>query len=856
MWVQQVAAQPFLDKTSSVAFENNTFSEALTKVENAYQVSFVYSSDVLPEKQLTGKYEKKTLKALLNEICSGNNLDWKVRGSSIVLVREKYTATLNGKIIDAENGEELIGVNLLILDKSTGVTTNLYGFYSLTLPKGVYSIKLSYIGYRPKDIEVDLYQDRRLDFKLEPVDLQLNEVVVEGKQEKEDINVSGLKTGNFSLTKDIAQQMPSFFGDTDPVRALQLLPGVQSGAEGSTGLFVRGGGADQNLILIDEAPVLNPSHFFNLFSIFNTDLLKEIEFAKGTMPAKYGNRLSSVLDVRLREGNFQEFDFSGSVGSLSTKLTLEGPLKKGKTSFIMSGRRTYADLLVKSIPNNSLSANALYFYDFNIKLDTRLSPKNSLSFSGYLGRDRFGFRDIYNVNWGNQTLSVRWNSILSKNLFLNSTAYGSYFRTRSGVSLQEEFAYSSRYNVRQYGLKQNLTWYIDPTHQFEMGYDINRQRFFFGEIQPLDENSIVSLRRIAPSYTRELAAYISYQQEIAKKLALNIGLRYAQYDNTGPGLQYLYDTERVVSPSTSVENIVDTIRYERGERFNTFLGLEPRITLRYLLGANSSFKLAYHRNRQYINLLSNTNVPSPVDMWAPVNSYIEPQIGDQYSLGFFKNLNDNMYELSVEAYYRFMRNQIDFKPLANLLLNDHLETEILSGSTQAYGAEFFFRKRKGRFKGWLSYTLSEAVSDIPGINNNQPYPTSYDRRHNLSIVSSYKVNRYLEISANWMFASGLAYSFPVGKYEKDQFIVPYYTSRNGFRLPPVHRLDVSATFYRKMSVNKKNESSFNFSIYNVYNRKNTYAYVFRQSREDRSKTEAVKLYLFTIIPSFTYNFKF
>lgn len=856
LFAQQVNAQSFLNTKSSVSFEKNTFSSTIAQIEKAYNISIIYSSDILPKNLISGNYENIPLKILLQKIFQSTALTWKKKGNTIIIVRDKLSVSLSGKITDAKSGEELIGVSMLVTNTQTGVSSNLYGFYSLTLPKGNYTIKLSYIGYQPKSFKIALTQDQRLDFTLESEDIQLKEVVVTALKKDDDINISGLQTGTFSLTKNIAKQIPSFLGEADPIKALQLLPGVQSGNEGSSGLFVRGGGADQNLILIDEAPVLNPSHFFNFFSIFNTDILKEIEFSKGAMPARFGNRLSSVLDVRLREGNFNDFNVSGSVGSLSTKLTVEGPLQKGKSSFIVSGRRTYADLLVNSIPNNSLIANDLYFYDVNMKFDTRISDKNTLSVSGYLGEDRFGFRDIYNERWGNQTLSVRWNSILSKKLFLNTTFYGSYFRTRSGVSLQKEFAYSSRYNVRQFGLKQNLTWFINPRQQLEMGFDTNNQRFFFGEILPLDESSIITPRTIQPSYTRELAFYASYQQEIAKKLAIILGLRYSQYDNTGPGVVYEYDTEDVISPATSVNNIIDTVQYGRRERFNTYLGLEPRVSLRYLLATNSSIKLAYHRNLQYVNLLSNTNVPSPVDMWAPVNAYIEPQIGDHFSIGYFRNFKDNIYEFSVEAYYKFMDNQIDFKPLANLLLNDHLETEILSGSTVAYGAEFFFRKRKGRFKGWISYTLSKAESDIPGINNNQPYPTSYDRRHNISMVSSYKVNKYLELSANWVYASGLAYSFPVGKYQKDQFIVPYYTSRNGFRLPPVHRLDVSATFYRKMSADKKNESSFNFSIYNLYNRRNTYAYIFRQSREDRTKTEAVKLYLFTIIPSFTYNFKF
>ncbi|MBT32288.1 MAG: hypothetical protein CMO01_21710 [Thalassobius sp.] len=849
-------AQNILDRTASIQLNTSDQNTAIKLIEKQYNTTIIYSSDILPDITYQANFKSISLNELFKHFYDGKNITWKEKNNSIVLAKSQQFYTLNGKITDIESGEELIGVGMLIKGTATGVTSNLYGFYSLTLPKGKYNLYISYLGYNIKEKTINLDHNQRIDFTLKPNNFQLEEILVTDKESEEDLNISGLQTGTFSLKKNIAKQMPSFFGENDPIKALHLLPGVQSGTEGSTGLFVRGGGADQNLILIDEAPVLNPSHFFNFFSIFNTDILKEIDFSKGAMPAMYGTRLSSVLDVRMREGNYHDFGVSGGIGTLSTKIAAEGPIKKGSSSFIVSGRRTYTDLFVKAVPNNSLNANALYFYDLNLKLDAKLSKKNKISLSSYLGRDRFGFSDIYDVTWGNQTASLRWNSIISKKLFLNSTAYWSFFRTRSNVGLQEEFAYSSRYNVRQYGFKQNMSWYIDPNHQVDFGYDVSRQRFFFGEIQPLTENSLINPRQISPSYTRELAAYVSYQQEIADKLAIVFGIRYSQYDNTGKGVLYIYDTDDVVSESTTTDNIIDTVEYKRGERYNTFSGLEPRVSLRYFLTSKSSIKMAYHRTRQYINLLSNTNVPSPVDMWAPVNPYIEPQIGDQYSIGYFRNFKNNTYEFSLEGYYKNMRNQIDFKPQANLLLNDHLETEILKGDARAYGMELFFRKKKGQFTGWISYTLSKAVRDIPGINNDNPYPTSYDRRHNISIVSNYKVNKHVDISANWVFSSGIAYSFPVGKYEKDQFIVPYYTSRNGFRLPPVHRLDVSATFYRKMSADMKNESSFNFSIYNLYSRKNTYAYIFRQSDEDRTKTEAVKLYLFTLLPSFTYNFKF
>ncbi|WP_020532435.1 TonB-dependent receptor [Flexithrix dorotheae] len=851
--------QDILDKEISIDWNNISYQEAIEDINHKNGITFIYSADYLPTQRITLKLDHQTLRLILTEMFLSTNISYQVFANEIVLSNQpkktkKYI--LNGKITDSSTGEELIGVNIWVKSLNSGASSNSYGFYSLPLPEGVYELQISYLGFKVFQKKVGLNRNQRLDFALEPYETQLEEITVTGKTHFENRNVEKLQMSSFSLSAKEIKQVPSLMGENDVIKTIQLLPGVQSGNEGSVGFFVRGGGADQNLILIDEAPVLNPSHFYGIFSIFNPAIIKDVEFSKGGISSKYGGRLSSVLDVRLKEGNYKKFGFSGGIGSISTNLLIEGPINKGKGSYVFAGRRTYADLLVKSIPNQNISGNSLYFYDFNGKIDYKFNQKNKVSISSYFGNDKFGFQDFYGVNWGNQTISARWNHIFSPKLFSNLTLYTSFFRTKSLVNLVENFGYRTKYNVRNIGAKYNFSYYINAKNFLDFGIDLNHHRYFFGEIVPLIKNSVINEEFIEPSYGIESGVYLSYTTELASKVGVNIGLRYSRFDNKGPGIGYIYDTEDVISPETSVNNIVDSVFYERKDYYNFYHGLEPRLSVRYLIDEQHAIKLSYNRTRQYVHQLSNTNVPSPIDMWAPVNKYIKPQIADQVALGLFRNFGGNMYEASIEAYYKLMQNQIDFKPLANLLLNNHLETEILSGNGKSMGLEFFLKKNKGKFTGWLSYTHSKAEREIFGINGNLPYPTSFDRLHDFSIFTNYRPNNFINISANWNYSSGQAYTFPVGKYEKDGFIVPFYTSRNGFRLPSVHRLDLSITFYRRMSPEHKNESSFNFSIYNVYNRKNTYAYIFRQSEVDRTKTEAVKLYLFTILPSFTYNFKF
>lgn len=845
--------QGVLQRKVTGEWEQASCRQVLEDLRVQTKVNFIYGHSYLPDTTYSFAFRSATLGHVLKQVLEGTCLEYLVLGNEIVLrKKEEERYTLSGKVVDAVTGEELTGVAIFARKLKKGTVTNIFGLFSLTLPAGDYLLEVSSIGYQTRQLEVALKVEQRLDLQLQPTDLQLEEVLVTGN--REETYVEQLQVHSLKLSPELTRQVPAFLGEADVVKTLQLLPGVQSGSEGNAGFFVRGGGADQNLVLIDGAPVFSSSHF-GFFSVFNPDIVKSIEFSRGSIPAHFGGRLSSVLSVNMREGNQQNFSFSGGIGSLSTRATVEGPLLKGKASFLLSGRRTYADLLFNSLPNDDLAVNRLYFYDLNAKLDYRPDQNNRLSLSLYNGRDQLGYKDFFNTSWGNQAGSLRWSHIFNPRIFSNLTLYTSYFRARSTVNLQEAFSYFTRYNLRNIGLKQIFNYYPGPDLELDFGVEFNYHRFFYGEIQPLAPNSIVQEEALQPGYAVESAVFGSMDLNLTDRLKAYAGLRYSRFDNLGPARVNLYN---IPDGSSGFEEafIVDSLLYRSGEIVNTWEGLEPRLALRYLVASSTSLKASYSKTRQYINQLSNTNTPSPVDMWAPANRYIRPQIGDQFSLGVFKSFMDGKVEGSLEGYYKLMQNQTEFKPLASLVLNNNLETELLQGNGTSYGVELLLRKLKGKTTGWVSYTLSRSELEVNGINFNRPYPASFDRRHNMAVVLNYRANPQLQVAANWVYSSGVAYTFPVGKYEKNGLLVPFYTSRNDFRLPPVHRLDLSVTFFRKMKPDSKNESSFNFSVYNAYYRKNTYAYIFRQSRADSSRTEVVKLYLFAIIPSFTYNFKF
>ncbi len=762
--------------------------------------------------------------------------------SVAALAQEKVT--VSGYVKDKASGEGLIGASVSVQElPGVGVGTNEYGFYSLTLPKGNYTLLFNYLGYVTISKTIQLNANTKLDTELGQNATALKEVEITTR--KEDNNVRSMEMSTLKMQVSEIKSMPALLGEVDVVKAVQMMPGVQTAGEGTSGFYVRGGGVDQNLILLDEAPVYNASHLMGFFSVFNADAIKDVQLYKGGIPAQHGGRLSSLLDIRMKEGNNKNLEVSGGIGTISSRLTVEAPIIKDKSSFMVSGRRTYADVFFGLNSDENIKNNQLYFYDLNTKLNYTLNEKNRLFVSGYFGRDKAGTKDFM-MNWGNATATVRWNHLFNDRLFSNTTFIFSDFDYALGSKLKEsEFTWKS--HIKDYGIKNDYTYFLNPKNQLRFGLHITYHNFMPAEVKPGPESYVNELKLNSTS-ALEGALYLSNEHQITDKLTLDYGLRLSKFTNMGPGKVYLYD-EKFETP-------VDTVEYDRFEKIKSYGGLEPRIAAKYELNEVSSIKASYNRTLQYLHLVSNSTSSLPFDVWVPSSSYVKPQIADQVAAGYFRNFRDNMFEGSVEVYYKWMDNQIDYKDYAEILLNERLETELLRGTGEAYGAEFYLRKQKGLLTGWLSYTLSKTERTVPGINNNNPYPLRYDRRHSGNLVLAYQFSPSINLGANWTYSTGGAITMPVGKYEYNGKTYPVYSERNGYRLPDYHRLDLSATYEKARNEFKKYNSSWTLSIYNAYARKNAFSIYFRENEDDRSKTEAVKTYLFGIVPSLTYNFNF
>ncbi len=762
--------------------------------------------------------------------------------AAVATAQEKYT--INGHIKDLSSGEELLGATILVKELSTGTTTNLYGFYSLTLPKGDYTLVYSFVGYQPITQSVALYQDIKSNIELPPGSTLLTEFEVTG--EAKDENVQSVEMSTINMKMETIKKIPSLMGEVDVIKAIQMLPGVQTVGEGNSGFYVRGGGVDQNLILLDEAPVYNASHLLGFFSVFNSDALKDVQLYKGGIPAEYGGRLSSVLDIRMKDGNSKRFAATGGLGTVSSRLTLEGPIEKDKSSFIVSGRRTYADVFLKLAKDTNLRQNKLYFYDLNAKANFTLNDNNKLYLSSYFGRDVFAFSDQFRMSWGNATGTLRWNHIYNKKLFSNLTLlYSDYDYYLGDLSGADAFGWTSR--IRDYSMKMDFNSFPNPNNTVKYGLQSTYHVFDPGIVTAESSEAIFNDFKIPQNKSLEHAIYISNEQRITPRLSAIYGIRASVFQNIGKTTYYRYDSNY---------NAYDTVNVEAGKVFNVDQGLEPRLGMKYSLTEEKSIKLSYNRMVQYIHLASNSTSASPLDIWFPSSPNVAPQLGDQIALGYFQNFNNNTYEFSVEGYYKKMSNQIDFKDHAELLLNSQLEGELRFGEGYAYGMEFFLKRREGRFTGWLSYTLARAERKIKEINNGEVYPTKYDKTHDISLVMSYTLNKRWDFSANWVFSTGSAVTMPTGRFEFQGVIVPVYSDRNAARLPAYHRMDISATLKNKQKEGKKWKGEWVFSVYNAYMRKNAFQINFRQDENDPTITHAEKLYLFSIVPAVTYNFKF
>jgi hypothetical protein len=774
-------------------------------------------------------------------------------GWSVVYAQNKYT--LSGTIKDAANGETMIGATVYVVENKIGTATNLYGFYSIQLPEGNYTIQYSLIGYQTKTIKVNLNKDIKQDIELSEIQTTLNEVEI--TSEREDANVKSVEMSVQKLDIKTINKIPALLGEVDIIRSIQLLPGVTTVGEGASGFNVRGGGVDQNLILLDEAPVYNSSHLFGFFSVFNPDAVKDVKLVKGGIPAQYGGRLSSLLDIRMKEGNNKRFEVNGGIGTIFSRLTIEGPIIKDKCSFIIGGRRSYFDLAFPLSRNPDIKKAIAYFYDLTAKVNYILDDKNRLYLSGYFGRDKFGTggKKGFGFDWGNSTTTLRWNHLYNSKLFSNVSLIYSNYDYQLGVG--DNYAgFEWKSNIINYSIKPEFNYYLNSNNSITFGLSSTYYTFDPGKLIFYSQGE---KREIGdrPKYTLENAAYLGNEQKVGGLFSLQYGLRFSNFNYLGPGTAYYYR-------DTLANASRDTIRsqnFKSGQIIQQYNNLEPRLSVKFELTEYSSIKASYNRMAQYLHLISNTAASTPLDVWTPATNNLKPQIADQWAVGYFHNLNikNNIFETSVEVYYKNLQNQIDYIDGANLLLNKLLEGDLLSGIGRAYGAEFYIRKTKGKLNGWISYTLSRTERKVNYINNNQWFPNRYDKPHNLNVVANYEIIKQISFSANFVYSSGTPATFPTNRIEWQGYIIPHNVdgARNNVRIPSYHRLDLSLQYDFKKKENKHYESNIVFSVYNVYARRNPFGIYFRPNGGASLITEAVRFSVIgRAIPAITYNFKF
>ncbi len=752
--------------------------------------------------------------------------------------------TISGNIKDKKTGEELIGATIYIKEIKTGTTTNVYGFYSVSLNPGKYSITYTYIGYAAVERYIELKENLVLDIELQTREQQLKEVIITGERPDENIRKSEMSVVRMDI-KTI-NRIPALMGEVDIIKAIQMLPGVQSTAEGSSGFSVRGGGPDQNLILLDEAIVYNASHLLGFFSVFNNDAIKDVILYKGDIPASSGGRLSSLLDIRMKDGNQKTLSGAGGIGTISSRLTLEGPIKNDHTSFLVAGRRTYVDVFLPLAKNKEIRDNILYFYDFNAKINHRIDDRNRIFLSGYFGRDVFS-NDFARMSLGNQTGTLRWNHLFSQKLFSNFTLIHSMYDYRLGTPEGNANSFTWTSKMQNQSGKADFTWYADPNNTIRFGAAMIVHTFDPGHAKGTGSESLFTEFSLPENYALEYGVYLSNEQRISEKLLVKYGVRFSAFQNIGPGTVYNYDEGY---------NVLDSVVYGKRKIFKTFNALEPRLGLNYILSNKTSVKASYSRTVQYIHLAQNSTAGTPLDLWFPSSPNVKPQKADQFAIGYFRNLNDNALETSAEVYYKSMHDVIDFKDNAELLLNPQLEGELRTGKGWSYGLELMVRKNTGKLNGWVSYTLSATRRKIAGINDGRSYRAPYEKPHNISIVLNYEFSERSILSANWVYATGAPVTFPTGRAVIGNVIVPIYSDRNAYRLPDYHRLDLSYTLKGKNKKNRKWQGEWNFSVYNAYGRKNAWAINFVEDQDNPNQTYAEKTYLFSIIPAITYNFKF
>lgn len=752
--------------------------------------------------------------------------------------------TLSGTVRNGSNGELLIGATVYCPEIQSGTVTNYHGFYSLSLPQGEYSIRFSYIGFSVVEKKIVLQANLKMDIDLQPLEEQLDEVVITGKCSDE--NVRSTEMSTVKLDARTISKIPALLGETDIIKAIQLLPGVQSTSEGSSGFSVRGGSPDQNLIILDEATVYNASHLMGFFSVFNNDAIRDVALYKGDIPAAYGGRLSSLLDVKMKDGNSRKLSATGGIGTISSRLVLEGPAVKNKTNFLVAGRRTYADLFLPLAKNKDLRDNKLYFYDLNARLTYNPDEKNRIYLSGYMGRDTF--KNKYaQMGFGNRLASLRWNHLFSQKLFFNSTLSYTSYDYSVGTPPGDASSFLWKSTMDDFSAKLDFTAYANTNNTIRFGGSSTLHNFFPGVTKGQGSESLLIEFKLPRQYALEHAVYLSNEQKISPLFTLKYGLRLSAFQNTGPGTYYTYD---------SLYNPLDSVIYNKFGIFNTWFGTEPRASFVWMIDKRSSVKGSYSHTVQYLTLAQNSTAGTPLDIWFPASPNVRPQSADLFAVGYFRNFSNNRYETSVEVYYKSIGHVIDFKDHAMLLMNEYLEGELRVGKGTAYGLEMMVRKNTGRLGGWISYTWSRSWRTIAEINNGKRYPAPYDKPHSIAVVLNYTISPRFEVSANWVYSTGLPVTFPTGRAVIGNAVVPVYSDRNAYRMPDYHRLDCAVTFKGKEKPGRIWHHELNLSVYNAYARKNAWSINFVQDKNDPNVTFAVKTYLFSVIPALTYNFNF
>lgn len=843
-----------------------TVEQILKTIFPSYGVKISYNDNLIPFKKKVN-FKKRRIKTstVLNAICKNENLLWTETKNRILLKYferpvDQFYYTLSGMIREVGTSEPLIGTYIISDDKLKTAVANPYGFYSLTLKGGKHKLKVQFIGHQPILQEIDLKSNTTYNFQLQPLTNELTEVTIESKPEF-DLTYQNSLMGTNKLNMDVVGDIPYFLGEVDVFQSSLLLPGITNVGEGTSGINVRGGSADQNLIMLDDALIYNSHHFFGLTSVFNADAISDIEIYKGSYPVNYGGRLSSVMHIRQKDGNNEHFQASGGIGLIASRLLLEGPIKKNSSSYLISGRSTFWDYLIRGAKNPAIRDSRANFKDLNVKLNFDIDEKNKIYFSGYLGQDENKFGLDVLRKWGNRLASFRWNHIHNAKLFSNFTGYLSNYNYRV-IENDDLASFVGTSRITDYTLKTNFTYFRNPEHIYTFGGSLTYHRLTPGRRIPgvSSSNNEIDLGN---ENAIETGLYFANEVKLNEKTTINAGLRLSHFSNIGPADVFAYSN----GLPDKLDNLIDTIQYSSGENIKMFVNMHPRITAKYQLNSSSAIKLNYSNSIQYMHRLSNTITPSSSDVWKISGTYLEPSISDQVTGGYYKFFQSQKLEASMEVFYRKSADIIEYKGGADLLFNPAIETELLTGVSRSYGFELFVKKDLGKLTGWLGYTLSKSEIKVDKeageerINDGKYFPTDFNRTHDLSLSAIYKLNKKWTLSSNFVYQTGRPFSFPIGKYQFDEFTIPHYEERNSNRLPDYHRLDIALRKEtrptKKNGTVKKNKGYWVFSVYNVYSRRNTQSYIFRQDEENPAQSEVVRLSLLgSLVPSVTYNFKF